>query len=223
MSKSPAHRFQIAFALLLTAGLLVLVSCSSKTTSNGAAESAAKPHTNEETAQKASEPAGSQSGQEAKIFLGKPSRSGTTITFPVHFHAATGQKIGLVHLEMDPPDSRWKFLTFDAPPNSRLDVSTEALEDAAENGASRKVEISNGSRVIPNGLIGTLAFSAPKQEGAEEKAPTVRIIDTWPPERSSASSESKAGSGADSGAPAINDPAAKAPENPAMSCFFFSH
>jgi hypothetical protein len=168
--------------------------------------------------EKDSHSADSSSAEQTKVFLGKPSRSGTTVSFPVHLHGG-GQKIGLIHLEVSMPDSRWRFLSFDAS-DPQLEASPALTSDEDAATTVRKLEISNGDRVIPNGLIGNLEFSVPV--AGEVKPPALRILDTWPPEKSAGSGDSVTDS-AGSGSPSINDPSPKAPENPAMSCFFFSH
>ena len=172
-----------------------------------------------------SEQTGSHPAEEAKIFAGKPSRLGdSTVSFPLHFHAGPGQNIGLIHVKVSVPGDKWKFLTLDAPPNSRLEVSVEKLgEQEGEQEGTLKLEISNGSHAIPNGLVGSLKFSLPVPQGGEMKSPTVLILDAWPPEKHAASGTDGGGGGSDSREPSVDAPVPMGPQNPAMGCFFFTH
>ena len=148
--------------------------------------------------------------------LGRASRGAGVISIPLEFTSGLHESVGTITAQLKVPDGPWKFQKAKAPQGSRLEVAARhrRSQDAAGGGAVIELEISAGSREVPDGVVGYLTFSETDGSAPDQIPITVAKMETAPP----GSDTEPLRSAAPTEIPATPDSAAPAP-----GCFFFTH
>lgn len=149
-----------------------------------------------------------------RLRLGDPARSrDRDATIPLLFTPRPNDPIGTIQAEVALPSGPWRFQRAEAPPRSAWKVSARQRRES-DSTATLELNISSGSKPLPEGLIGYLRFRLDGRESPLPSGLTIGKLGTEPPAIEVVAPRPP------SGFPGLsNDPSL----SPTVTCFIFSH
>ena len=149
-----------------------------------------------------------------ELRLGEPSRSrDRDATIPLFFMPRPNDPVGDIRAEVVLPSGPWRFQRAEAPRRSEWKVSTRQRRESDVK-ATIELNVSSGSKPLPEGLIGYLRLRLDERESPLPSGLTIGRLETEPPAIEVVAPRSP------SGFPGLsNDPSL----SPTVTCFIFSH
>ena len=151
---------------------------------------------------------------EPGLRLGEPSRSrDRDAIIPLLFTPLRDKTTGTLRVELTLPSGPWRFQRAEAPPRSGWKVSARQRRES-DGKATIELNVSSGSKPLPEGLIGYLRLRLDERESPLPSGLTIGRLETEPPAIEVVAPRSP------SGFPGLsNDPSL----SPTVTCFIFSH